>query len=442
MWTKCKTYGMIEVTCRGDVFYLSLFEGLLCIFGSKDLQEMLRIPFALCVFFFFVFMGKILCQTPDSTRQKLNRFDLFPAISYSPETKLTLGVIGYAYLDWRGGDQETPISFIQFLAVYTTANQALFENRFEFFSPRSQWRIRGELFFQRFPDRNYGFGNSAGALVEEIEEGNAEIVNYLRFNSDRIRFAPSVLYKLRPHFWLGTQIAMETLYNYDELPDEFRFINADSVQIQRMPIDGFWNSVGPQMLWDSRDNQINPRRGWYLQADARYAGSWIGSEYNFNQYNADLRYFITPWSDHTLAVRGVGSLTYGSAPLRAYRRVGGNDFIRGYFRGTYTDNHVLAYETEYRLPLWKDEIVQQAKWWHVWKRLGLTFFLSGAQVYNQDVGPRLNEFNLAAGGGLRILFNRANRINIRVDYAFGLSPNSAGPGERQRGLYLFLGEAF
>jgi hypothetical protein len=74
-------------------------------------------------------------QNADTTAGRFRRFDVFPAISYSPETKLTLGVIGYAYFDWRGGDVATPLSFLEFLAVYTTTGQILFENRGEFFPP-------------------------------------------------------------------------------------------------------------------------------------------------------------------------------------------------------------------------------------------------------------------------------------------------------------------
>jgi hypothetical protein len=53
-------------------------------------------------------------QNADTTAGRFRRFDVFPAISYSPETKLTLGVIGYAYFDWWGGDVATPLSFWSF----------------------------------------------------------------------------------------------------------------------------------------------------------------------------------------------------------------------------------------------------------------------------------------------------------------------------------------
>ena len=62
-------------------------------------------------------------KTPSPRHYK--RVDIFPAISYSPETKLTLGVIGIYYLDLRKGDFGTPLSNIDFLAVYTLSKQVL-----------------------------------------------------------------------------------------------------------------------------------------------------------------------------------------------------------------------------------------------------------------------------------------------------------------------------
>jgi len=120
--------------------------------------------------------------------------------------------------------------------------------------------------------------------------------------------------------------------------------------------------------------------------------------------------------------------------------VGGNSFIRGYFTGTYQDDHLLAFETEYRMPFWNDDTDAPLK--HFWKRLGMVFFASGAQVYGQDGKFGFDRFNYAIGGGLRVLFNSESRLNIRIDYAVSISRDSAGPGKQQTGLYFFLSEAF
>lgn len=386
-------------------------------------------------------------QKPDSLTQPrpprdYKRLDIFPAISYAPETKLTLGAIGIYYLDLRKGDKATPLSNIEFLGVYTLAKQAVVESRWEVFTHRRKWRTRGELLLQHYPDRNYGLGNDASVLLVEMDDkGTADTLNYLNFNSNRIKFSPAVLRKVRPNLYVGLQSDLEYLYRYEE-PDAFRYLNADSVRIKNLPVTGLRSGIGFQVLYDSRDNVINPLKGAFLEFNNRHYGKWIGSDYTFNFYSLEWRQYINPWRNHTLALRGLASLEYtdDAVPLRALSRVGGHKFIRGFFRGTYQDHHLLAFETEYRLPLWREG--QPSKLWQVWKRLGIVGFLGGAQVFHDGEPVNLSRFNLAAGGGLRILLNKTSRANIRIDYAIALRNDSDGPGKRQSGFYFFLGEAF
>ena len=371
------------------------------------------------------------------------RLDIFPAISYSPETKLTLGAIGIYYLDLRKGDPNTPLSPIDFLAVYTLSKQILLESRWEVFTHARKWRTRGELLFQHYPDRNYGIGNDASVLVAEVDkEGNRDTLNYLNFNSNRIKFSPVVLRQIRPNLYFGLQTDLEYLYKYKVIPDQYFFLNADSARIRDVPIDGLRSGIGFQIVYDSRDNLINPLRGTFVEFNDRHYGKWMGSDYTFSYYSLELRQYINTWSNQTLALRGLASLEYtnDAVPLRALSRVGGHKFIRGYFKGTYQDHHMLAFEAEYRLPLWREG--QPSKLWQVWKRLGVVGFLGGAEVFQDEKQLSFSQFNLAAGGGLRILLNPKSRSNIRIDYAIALRDNSDGPGKRQSGFYFFLGEAF
>lgn len=150
-----------------------------------------------------------LLPTPPSREYK--RLDIFPAISYSPETKLTLGAIGIYYLDLRKGDRQTPLSNIDFLAVYTLSKQVLLESRWEVFTHGRAWRTRGELLLQRYPDRNYGIGNDADVLVAEIDkDGHWDTLNYLNFNSNRIRFSPVLLRKMRRNLYVACKATWNT----------------------------------------------------------------------------------------------------------------------------------------------------------------------------------------------------------------------------------------
>lgn len=382
--------------------------------------------------------------TADTTAPRdFRKIDLLPALSYSPETKLTLGVIGYYYFDLYQGDPATRLSNLSFLAVYTTANQLSIRGNWEVFTNGNRWRLRGETFFDIFPDRNYGLGNLAGALVADVEDGETDTLNYLRFNSNRLNFSPVVLRRITDRFYFGLQADLEYLYNARPIPDEHQYLNADSTFIQQLPVEGLRAGLGLQAFWDTRENVINPVRGAYLELSTLHFGPWLGSDYHFHSFRLDGRYYLNTWRNQTLALRGVANARFAGdtgIPLRALSRLGGRDFIRGYFKGTYQDCHLLAFETEYRLPFWPEHTT--APFWKLWKRLGVVGFLSGGQVFHHlgDVDP--NGFHLAAGAGLRVLFNPESRLNVRIDYALALDPDSAGPGRRQSGFYFFLGEAF
>ncbi len=381
----------------------------------------------------------------DPPRRDFRKIDLFPAISYAPETKLTLGVIGIYYMDLYKRDTNTQISNIQFLAVYTTARQLSILSEWEIFIDGNQWRFRGESFFDIFPDRNYGRGNSAGALIGERDaDGSIDSLNYLRYNSNRLNFSPVVLRRIAPALYLGLRLDLEYLYNARPIPDNWRYLNADSARITQLPVDGLRVGLGLSVLYDTRDYVLNPLSGTFLDFRAVFFGPNLGSDFRFQNIRLDARQYINTWRNHTLAMRVVFDNRFSpnanEIPIRALSRVGGNDFMRGYFRGTYQDNHMLAGELEYRLPFWKESDTDP--FWKVWKRLGIVGFVGAAQVVESWDRFRGDRFRVAAGGGLRILLNRESRASIRVDYAFGFAPDSNGPGRRQSGFYFYLAEAF
>lgn len=376
-------------------------------------------------------------------KKEFKRLDIFPAISYSPETQLTLGVIGITYFDLSKGDLTTPISNLEFLGVYTLNKQIVFKSTWEMFSYKSKWRSRGEAILSHYPDRNYGMGNDANALVVEVDqEGVKDTVNYLSFSSNRIKFSPAVLRKIRPNLYFGLQYDMEYLFKMETIPDQYFFLNADSSHIQDMPVDGLYSGIGFQLLFDTRDRVLNPLKGTMIEMNNLNYGKFVGSDYRFTRFSLDARQYLNTLKNQTLALRLVGSvaLTEDEIPMRALSRVGGNKFIRGYFKGTYQDYNMMAFEAEYRLPLWSEGA--DSRLWQVWKRLGFVGFISGAQVCHELSDLQFDRFNFAVGGGLRILLNPESRVNLRIDYAVGLHKGADGFDKRQSGLYFFLGEAF
>ncbi len=405
--------------------------------------------------FLSLFLALWLLSTPflysqeEEEEQSFRKYDILPAISFSPETDLTMGIIGYRYLHLAPEDPNTTQSFINFLAVYTTKQQILIESNWEIFTPGNEYRFRGFAGFNRFPDRNYGLGNDAGVLVREfeIEDGivtDSTDVNYLQFSVDRFSFRPVFLKKMRKNFYAGILFDIEDQFNLETLPDAFTVLNQNNeLALLQANTLGFRSGAGFNFIWDSRDNLLNAREGSYLDLGMVFYGGFLGSDYNYSSYRLDARKYFNPVKNHSIALRTNIYLSATSdpvVPLRGLSRVGGHNLVRGYFRGTFQDRHLNTFEAEYRLPFWKDDV--DAPLYKFWKRLGMVAFVSGAQVFGDDGNFGLDRYNYAVGTGLRILFNPESKVNIRIDYAFGLSKDSGGPGETQTGLYFFLAEAF
>ena len=403
-------------------------------------------PKTVGLIFGVLLFSQAFCQNAEQdslAKPKTPKLDFFPAISYSPETKLTLGGIGIKYFDLRKNDLETPLSQLEFFAVYTTAKQLLVEGRWEFFTHQKEWRTRGEAIYNHYTDRDYGLGNDAGMVIAQVDDDSKpDTLNYLLFKADRLKFSPVVLRKIGPDLFLGVQTDLEYMWNFEAVPKTYHFLNSDSSQFLDLPVEGLRSGLGLQLLFDTRDFVSNPLHGALVEVNGLYYHKFLGSEFQYGRFMVDARKYINTFSNQTVALRGMLSFLSSDEPMpmRALSRTNGHKLIRGYFRGTYQDNHMAAFEAEYRLPFFKEE--SSSKMWQVWKRLGVVAFISGAQTFHEMDEFSFDRFNLAAGGGLRILMNKSARVNIRVDYAFGLTKDSDGPGRKQKGLYFFLAEAF
>ena len=93
--------------------------------------------------------------------------------------------------------------------------------------------------------------------------------------------------------------------------------------------------------------------------------------------------------------------------------------MRGYFYGRYVDRVFVTGQAEYRQ--------------YFWKRLGFVVFGAFGNVAEKFSDLRFRYTNISAGAGLRLLFNRDEKVNLRVD---------VGIGRETSGVYFDLEEAF
>jgi outer membrane protein assembly factor BamA len=179
--------------------------------------------------------------------------------------------------------------------------------------------------------------------------------------------------------------------------------------------------LGLHLRYDTRDFEYNPGKGRLADFGANFFEEAFGSDYTFQGYDASYNHYLSLKEDERriIAVRGTACDVRGDAPFFELCALGMQDAFRGYPGGRYRDSASVTAQAEYR--------------WRFYKRWGMVVFGGLGEV-----APALNDLRSgniipSLGLGARFLVATENRINVRVDYAWG---------EDSQALYISVGEAF
>jgi len=105
---------------------------------------------------------------------------------------------------------------------------------------------------------------------------------------------------------------------------------------------------------DSRDIVANPTRGTYQNVSLEMAGSLLGGESTYQQYQLDRRgYFCVRGGRDVIALRVLLGTTTGDIPLFDSFTVGGARSLRGYQQDRYRGENLALFNAEYRFGLSK-----------------------------------------------------------------------------------------
>ena len=182
----------------------------------------------------------------------------------------------------------------------------------------------------------------------------------------------------------------------------------------------FVTGLGFRFIYDSRDNYLSTHRGAYAAVQGMFYAQALGGTNSYSLFTVDLRKYFPLWFGHVLGVQAWGASSYWDVPFSHLPALGGQFRMRGYFEGRFRDNNAFITQIEYRFPI-------------VWRFGGVGFGSAGM------VAPSLLDFKLkdmkgAAGGGLRFMFDKDERLNGRFDV--GVS------NEGEANFYIQINEAF
>ena len=213
--------------------------------------------------------------------------------------------------------------------------------------------------------------------------------------------APRLLRRVSGKLYLGVQFRLMTVTTrFPDLPDWLPGdVLRDGVKITS-------SGLGLVLEHDARDNEFNPFSGSYLELVSNFAREGIGSDRNYEQYDAGFNYYAKLGKDTVLAWRATGCAIGGDSPFYDLCTFGGGgDGIRGYVGGQYRDEVSLTTQLEYR--------------WKFFKKWGMVAFAGAGQVAPSIGEMTAGDLLPSYGVGIRFMVSDEQRINLGIDYARG-----------------------
>ncbi len=313
-------------------------------------------------------------------------FSPYPIIYYSPETSLGLGAGAVFTRRPPGRDPNGRPDSLLFNGSYTLENQAFVSLNPNGYFNREKGQITLGLAYINMPTQFFGIGNDAGIDTDTIERLQED------YTTEALDTELNLVHAVWRRLRLGVNYRLKNARVTDKSPGN----SIDQNQLTGA-MGGLLSGLGPVIDWDSRDNVFYPSRGGWYRAWVNLYRDSIGSDYDYERYNLDLRHYLPLKPGHILAFQGLAAQTQGQVPFYELP----TPPIRGIYSNVFTHKNLAALGMEYRFPI-------GGRW------SGAAFAAVG-DVVDQWQDLSLQELKVGAGGGIRYQLDKKEKVNLRFD---------------------------
>jgi len=361
---------------------------------------------------------------------------VLPIPGYSPALGLVLG--GGASANILLGDRRsTNLSSALMNITVTSKKQLNINIRTNVYTPNNRWISQGDYRLLLFSQPTYGLGiifgqrgdfNLNGASVKNDPDEQPMRFNY-------IRFYENIYHRLKGSWYAGLgfnidhhyAIIDQSLDTAAPLTSHYVYSTKKGFSLTTYTTSG----ITFNLLYDSRDNAVNPSKGHFAQFSFRKNLKFLGSSQSsstiYYEYRTYLNLSDKKQFKHILALWSWGQvITTGKLPYLATPSIGWDMYNRsgrGYIQGRIRGENLLYNEAEYRFPISKNGL------------LGGAAFLNATTASNSIMNQQIfDAFALGYGMGLRVKMSKQTNTNISIDY--GRGRNGSG------GVYFNLQETF
>lgn len=349
--------------------------------------------------------------------QKKGYLLLVPVIGAQPATGFMYGLTSqYTFKGNKPGDK---YSTVNVSAIYTSKNQVLINLKNNVLLSENKIFLSGDWRYYIFSQSNYGLGTNIIPTKHSNPDFElAAIEETMEY--DYVKFHQTISWRVKGNFYAGGGIHMDGYSNIkdhklDTLNDHLTNHYNYSKKYGFNPGHYYVNGVSLNLVYDSRDNQINANHGVFANINYRINPSLSRNQQANTSLYTELRYFKPLDKNnvqHVLAFWVYGQFTTtGKAPYLNLPAIGWDQRSRagkGYTQGLFRGFNMIYSEVEYRFPITCNQLISG------------TVFTDFTTTSNKDQNVKLFQYiKPAVGIGFRILLDKATRTNLVLNYGWG-----------------------
>lgn len=340
------------------------------------------------------------------------------------------GQAGFVENNFLGNGQRVGINFMAGTGVImsdsSTLDHANLQAEVSFFEPRFRGS-ENSLLVKAF---GRDFGSYQVPLAVERRYG-AEVVLSRPFKTYKnligsIKFGGEYI-KVKE----GNYDKIASLYSAHNIP-----ISERSKQLQ----GGTYFTLGPSLIYDTRDNTLNPRSG--VLATLRFNENVNITDFDFTHGTLTAgikKYFpVMTKSSFSLLARAGGKI-HGDMPEVMAYSLGGPYTVRGYRMSTIgTGEGYMMASAELTTPFFFLDRIQKAKFLD---NIKFSMFLDAGQLFGGGITNKLYnrpEYGISAGVGVKLFIPGVGPLSI--DYGYPLT--NVGAGNRRGAFSFGVGDIF
>ena len=305
------------------------------------------------------------------------------------------------------------LSTFNFNPTYTSKRQILLPFQSNIWTAGNKYDILGNWIFYKYTEMTYGLGgHSSVSAAEQLD------YRYLLYRE-------AVLKSIFTDVYAGMGYDLD--YHWDITDGGLPGGGISDFQRYGKTSKSISSGCTINLLYDSRQNPINPPQGYYASIVYRNNSTFLGSDANWQSMILDLRSYyklsadsrnvLAFWSYDWFILRGTPPyLDLPASSWDTYANQG-----RGYIQSRFRGRNLISLESEYRFGITHDGLFG-----------GVVF--ANAQSISDWPNNKFTVLHPGVGCGVRIKMNKHDDTNVAIDYGFGL--------QGSQGVFVNLGEVF